>query len=82
MFSVRHALKFKYYITYVNFWIQMINTNAWLSVQHHRKIPAVVFMYTPETSGSKPVGRGPLGNGVERSLQGVFEYTHTHTNIS
>jgi len=37
--------------------------------------------YTPQIGGSKPVGRGPLGNRVEGSLQGVFEYINT-SNMS
>ena len=34
-------MKFKCYVIYMDLWIQMININAWPSLQHHGKIPAV-----------------------------------------
>jgi hypothetical protein len=44
-------------------------------------LPSFV-VYTPQISGSKPVGRGPLGNRVEGSLQGVFEYIHIQHKLN
>jgi len=61
-------MKFKCYVTYVDLWIQMININAWPSLQHG-KIPAVVchvpdkwfqtcWPRTPGEQGRRVITRG------------------------